>query len=59
MEKESQEWNEDESDEECSEGLNWKLGFVDDPNPALLQAKYFPSKVGGVPIWYESFKSAA
>jgi hypothetical protein len=43
--------DDDDSEDECSNSVDWKLGFVDDPNPALLQAQYFPSKVGGVPIW--------
>ena len=47
-----EDWNEEDSDDEKSDEEEWKLGFVDDPNYALLQPKYFPSKVGGLPIWF-------
>ena len=44
-------YDEEESEDSESDDEEWKLGFVDDADPALLQPQYFPSKVGGLPIW--------
>jgi hypothetical protein len=50
------EWDDEDDDGESeSDTVDWKLGFVDEPSDKnILQPQYFPSKVGGVPIWYPS-----